>query len=104
MGEWRYLCRVDEVPEGRGRTVDAAGARLAVVRDGEIVAVFFDRCPHAGGSLGSGWIEEGELLCPLHRWRFRLRDGRCTTMPGSSANLVESRVEGGEVWGRIGEG
>ncbi|MDG3004478.1 Rieske (2Fe-2S) protein [Paludisphaera mucosa] len=104
MGGWLYLCRFDEIPEGRGRTVEAAGARLAVLRDGDAVTVLFDRCPHAGGSLGSGWIEDHEVLCPLHRWRFRLRDGRCTTIPGHSANVVESRVESGEVWGRIGQG
>ena len=102
MGEWAYLCRVDEVPEGRGRTIEAAGARLAVLRDGDSVTVLFDRCPHAGGSLGSGWIEDHEVLCPLHRWRFRLRDGRCATIPGTAAHVVPSRVESGEVWARPG--
>jgi nitrite reductase/ring-hydroxylating ferredoxin subunit len=102
MGEWRSLCRTDEVPEGAGRTVEVDGTRLAVLRDGGSVVVLFDRCPHAGGSLGSGWIEEGEVLCPLHRWRFRLRDGRCTTMPGHSAHVVESRVADGEVQAWLG--
>ncbi|WP_165064858.1 Rieske (2Fe-2S) protein [Paludisphaera rhizosphaerae] len=101
MAEWTYLCRFDEIPDGRGVAIEAAGARLAVVRSGETVAVLFDRCPHAGGSLGSGWIEEGAVVCPLHRWRFRLRDGRCLDMPGQSANVVESRVESGEVRARI---
>ena len=101
MTGWTYLCRADEVPEGRGRTIEADGSRLAVFRDGDVVAVFFDRCPHAGGSLGSGWIEDHEVLCPLHRWRFRLRDGRCTSIPGESAHLVPSRVQDGGVWARL---
>jgi nitrite reductase/ring-hydroxylating ferredoxin subunit len=100
MDGWTYLCMLDEVADGRGLTVEAAGARLAVVRDGDSVAVLFDRCPHAGGSLGSGWVEDGEVVCPLHRWRFRLRDGRCD-VPGHSARVVESRVESGAVWGRM---
>jgi len=102
MGEWVYLCRADEVPDGAGLTVEAAGARLAVLRDGGAIAVLFDRCPHAGGSLGSGWIEDGEVLCPLHRWRFRLRDGRCSTAPGWSAHVLESRSADGAVWARLG--
>ncbi len=101
MNGWTYLCRLDEVAEGRGLTVEAAGARLAVLRDGGSVAVLFDRCPHAGGSLGSGRVEDGEVVCPSHRWRFRLRDGRCD-VSGPRAHVVECRVESGAVWGRIG--
>ena len=33
---------------------------------GEVVALS-GRCPHANGPLGLGWIEEGEVVCPLHR-------------------------------------
>lgn len=101
MEGWTRLCRLDEVPEGRGLTVDAAGTRLAVLREGDSIAVTFDRCPHAGGSLGAGRVAEGEVVCPRHRWRFRLRDGRCD-VPGYSAHLIECRVLEGEVWGRIG--
>jgi nitrite reductase/ring-hydroxylating ferredoxin subunit len=97
MADWVYLCRIDDVPDGRGRTVEVAGARLAVIRDGDSVVVISDHCPHAGGSLGSGWIEDGEVLCPLHRWRFRLRDGRCTTMRGHDAHRYPSRVDGRDV-------
>lgn len=98
MPGWVYLCRVDEVPEGRGRTVEAGGARVAVLRDGDEVAVVADRCPHAGGSLGSGWIEDGEVVCPLHRWRFRLDDGRCTTVRGHDAHRYGSKIDDGGVW------
>lgn len=98
MPEWVYLCRIVEVPEGRGRTIEVAGVRVAVVREGDSIVVVSDRCPHAGGSLGSGWIEEGELLCPLHRWRFRLRDGRCTTTRGHDLHRYASRIVDEAVW------
>lgn len=101
MSDWITLCRVDDVPDGRGLVVEVAGARLAVIRSGVAVAVIFDRCPHAGGSLASGWVEEGRIVCPLHRWRFRLRDGRCTDMHGPAAHVVESRVESGLVLTRL---
>ena len=28
------------------------------------------RCPHANGSLGLGWIEDGEAVCPLGETRW----------------------------------
>ena len=101
MSKWVYLCRTDEVSEGRGMVVEADGTRLAVIRSGDSYSVLFDRCPHAGGSLGSGWVEEGAIVCPLHRWSFRLRDGRCLDVPGNSAHVIESRVASGQVFARL---
>jgi UDP-MurNAc hydroxylase len=34
-------------------------------------------CPHAGGDLSKGHVEGDELVCPVHGWRFSLRDGVC---------------------------
>jgi NAD(P)H-dependent nitrite reductase small subunit len=98
MAEWVPVCRHDEIPAGRGRTCEVLGLRLAVFRSGETIFALTDLCPHAGGSLGQGWIEEGEVICPLHRWRFRLSDGRCSTMRGQGVHrfLVEIRED--QVW------
>ena len=52
----------------------------AFFNDRGLFTVLLGRCPHANGPLGRGWIEEGEAVCPLHRWRFKLSTGRCTTI------------------------
>jgi nitrite reductase/ring-hydroxylating ferredoxin subunit len=101
VASWFPVCRLDELPEGRGRSCEVSGLAIALVRSGESLAALSDRCPHAGGSLGQGWVEEGELLCPLHRWRFRLRDGRCTTMRGHEAHRFEVEVRDEMVWVRV---
>jgi nitrite reductase (NADH) small subunit len=98
MAEWTSVCRLDELPEGRGRTFEVAGLRVAVLKTGESVFALIDRCPHAGGSLGQGWTDEGEVVCPLHRWRFKLSDGRCTTMRGHDVHRFQSEVREGVVW------
>ncbi len=98
MPEWMAVCRLDDVPAGRGSSLDAAGLRLAVFRIGDEVVALSGRCPHENGSLGHGWIEEGELVCPLHRWRFRVKDGRCTTMTGQSIHRFRCEVRGDEIW------
>lgn len=92
------VCRLDEVPEQRARESEAAGLRLAVYRHEGSVVVLSERCPHAGGSLAQGWVEDGEAVCPLHRWRFRLRDGRCTTVRGEGVYRFPAEVRGDEVW------
>jgi nitrite reductase (NADH) small subunit len=98
MAEWIAVCRLDEVREGRGVSRDADGLRVAVFRSGGEVVALSGRCPHAHGPLGLGWIEEGEVVCPLHQWRFRLSDGRCTTVRGNSVHRFRCEVRGDEVW------
>ncbi len=94
---WIPLARLEDLPDGRACLILLGETRLAVVRRGEAASVFGDRCPHAGGSLGVGWVEGDELVCPLHRWRFRLRDGRCTDVGGHEAHRYASRVHDGMV-------
>ena len=98
MAEWVAVCRLDEIKEGRGVSREAAGLRVAVFRTGGGVVALSGRCPHANGPLGLGWIEEGEVVCPLHQWRFRLADGRCTTIRGNSVHRFRCEVRGEEVW------
>jgi nitrite reductase/ring-hydroxylating ferredoxin subunit len=34
----------------------------------------------------------------LHRWRFRLRDGRCSTMRGEGVHRFPAELRGEDVW------
>jgi nitrite reductase (NADH) small subunit len=98
MADWVLACRLDEIEEGAGVSLDAAGLRLAVFRvAGEVVALS-GRCPHSGGPLGMGWIEDGQVVCPLHHWGFRLADGRCTTVSGYSVHRFPCEIRQGEIW------
>src|SRR5690348_11444535 len=101
MPDWVNLGRLDEGRAGRGAVREAAGLRLAVFQAGDEIIVFPDRCPHASGSLGQGRIEDGEVVCPLHHWRFRLADGRCTTMRGEGVHRFPAELRGDEVWARV---
>jgi len=41
------------------------------------------KCPHANGDLTKGHISaNGEIVCPLHRFKFSLKDGKETTSHG----------------------
>jgi UDP-MurNAc hydroxylase len=55
--------------------VEAGGRRYAIDR----------YCPHQGGDLTEGWIEEGRFLtCARHQWQFDLeRDGQALKNEGS---------------------
>jgi nitrite reductase (NADH) small subunit len=98
MPEWQAVCRLEDLPEGRGRSLDAAGVRVALFRAGGEVVALYGHCPHSGGSLGHGWVEGNEAVCPLHQWRFKLTDGRCTTVRGQGVHRFRCEVRAGHVW------
>ena len=69
--------RIDEVPdEGRVRTAIVEGRSLAVTRCGGRVGALDNHCPHQGGPLGEGSIENGLLRCPWHGYDYDPTTGR----------------------------
>ena len=69
--------RIDEVPdEGRVRTAVVDGRSVAVTRCGGRVGVLDNHCPHQGGPLGEGSIENGLLRCPWHGYDYDPTTGR----------------------------
>lgn len=72
---WHKVAELDEVAEGRVKSVTAGRLQLALVHfDGQWAAMD-NRCPHQGGPLGEGSIERGIddqcwLRCPWHGWDF----------------------------------
>ena len=82
MAYWVSVCRFADLISGLARKFVVAGKDIALVRRNEQIIAVGDRCPHAGGSLSRGWVDDNALVCPLHRWRFELASGRSTTVPG----------------------
>lgn len=97
MTEFHTVCRVEDLTEGDGKTVEVAGKLLAVffVR-GQYYAID-DVCPHMGASLGSGYVEDGIVTCPWHAWRFRLADGAWADNPRLKIGCYPVRIENGAV-------
>jgi len=55
-----------------------AGQRIVLFRgsDGRLAALI-DRCPHRGVALSLGKVEDGNLVCPFHGWRFTVEGKNC---------------------------
>src|SRR6476661_9653258 len=69
--------RIDAVPdEGRVQTAIVDGRSVAVTRCGGRVGALDNHCPHQGGPLGEGSIENGLLRCPWHGYDYDPTTGR----------------------------
>jgi nitrite reductase/ring-hydroxylating ferredoxin subunit len=87
-----------EVPEGGGIAVDVGPKRIALFRyRGELFALD-ETCPHRGGPLHAGSIEQGVVLCPWHMWRFELKTGCSPVNPLSRVRTYAVRVSEGDVF------
>lgn len=77
-------------------TVVAGGRALCVTRTAEGYGVLDNRCPHQGGPLGDGQIENGYVICPWHGYEYH----PCTGSPppgfvdAATGYRVEQRDDG----------
>lgn len=68
--QWFRVLDLDELPEGRVKTVVAGHKSLALTHHQGQYGALDNRCPHQGGPLGEGSIENGLLRCPWHGWDY----------------------------------
>ncbi|NIE65402.1 Rieske (2Fe-2S) protein [Burkholderia sp. Ax-1719] len=88
------LCRLADVPDGGARVIDeqCVGRPVVVVRRGDQVWAYVNRCPHFSVPLD---FEPGNvscyrsqvLMCAHHSALFRFDDGMCIDGPCAGAAL-----------------
>ena len=97
MSRFVEVADISSLLPGKCRTVVVGSRELAIGNiEGEFFAVD-DSCPHAGGSLGAGTLEGEFLVCPLHQWKFKPRDGTCSGLRGGRVVLYATRVVEGHL-------
>ncbi len=73
---YKVLENKNEISEGRITTVTAGTKQVALSHfEGKICALD-NSCPHQGGPLGEGSIENGILRCPWHGWDYHPCTGK----------------------------
>ena len=99
-GDWKLLCRVEDIPRQGARRVQREGAAdLAVFRTADDrVFALLDRCPHKGGPLSQGIVFGESVACPLHNWTIALADGQARAPDVGCAVSFACKVEDGAVY------
>jgi nitrite reductase/ring-hydroxylating ferredoxin subunit len=102
-------CRLEDVPDGgaKGLVVpdpDGGALRVIVLRRGDQVIAYRNRCPHRGTPLDlrpDDFLDrDGRyIVCATHGATFRREDGYCIAGPcaGDALTPVSVRVENGVV-------
>ena len=75
-----------------------AGERIiCIARYQQGLFAFSNKCPHASGLFVNGYIDAmGNVVCPTHRYKFCIRNGRNVTGEGYYLKYwpVEMREDG----------
>lgn len=57
--------------------------KICIGRYKDELFAFAYTCPHAGGIMADGYIDAlGNVVCPLHRYKFCMKNGRNVTGEG----------------------
>jgi nitrite reductase (NADH) small subunit len=92
------IATVDQIPEGKGISITADGKQIALFNsNGQIYAVG-GTCPHLGGPLGEGYLDDNLVTCPWHGWQFDIKSGKCENMPGECIATYPIEIVGNDIF------
>ena len=64
-------------------SVEIAGKKLCIILFKDQLYACNASCPHAGGKMADGYIDAlGNIVCPIHRYKFSLQNGRNSSGEG----------------------
>ena len=103
------LCALDDIADGTtaGFTAEFKDNRIAVlaVRQGDVVFVYENNCPHIGSPLDfkPGQflnIERTHIICSTHGALFEINDGRCISGPceGGQLTSLDASIRNGSIY------
>jgi nitrite reductase (NADH) small subunit len=94
---WLEVCRLEELPLGSRKLIKLNNLEIALFNLKGAIYAIKNRCPHRSGPLIRGFIDPtGGVKCPMHGWRFDLRDG--SSERPAQATVYATKVEDGRIY------
>jgi nitrite reductase (NADH) small subunit len=85
------------LPPGGVVEVTAGGKEYALCNVAGQLHALEGTCPHRGGPLGQGTLQEAVLTCPWHGWEYDCRTGENTWDSNVKLRKFPVKVEGDDV-------
>jgi naphthalene 1,2-dioxygenase system ferredoxin subunit len=100
---WIKAANRNDLAEGEVLGILLGGKEIALYDlDGALYATD-DVCTHAYAKLSDGWLDKGEIECPLHAGRFDVATGKATAPPCTDdIKTYPVRIVGDEIQIKIG--
>lgn len=81
------------------------GKSICITKFEEGWFAFTAKCPHAGGLLADGYIDAiGNVVCPLHRYKFNIKNGRNSSGEGYALKTYPAQCNSDGIFVGLEEG
>ena len=74
------------------------GNEVTLFNTDEGIFAIDNACPHMGGPLDEGEVNECTVTCPWHGWTFNLKTGNCINMPGEDATTFPLEIIANDIY------
>lgn len=101
MDEFVTVAHIGDIPANTGQAYQVGDRMVALFQSNGNYFAIDDTCPHMGASLASGHLEDGNVTCPWHAWRFSVCDGTWCDNPTVHIDSFEVRIVGTDIQVRI---
>ncbi|SEL40262.1 Rieske 2Fe-2S domain-containing protein [Paenibacillus sp. OK003] len=88
---WYPIAQASEVTD-KPLAAQLLDVRLVLYRSNDKVVVAKDLCFHRGAPLSKGWVENGEIVCPYHGFRYNC-EGKCTAVPAHPSSKISPKLK-----------
>jgi len=96
---WIEIININDIPEEDVIGVNVSGHNIALYKvEGEVFATD-NICTHGHALLSDGFLEDGEIECPLHQGRFCIKSGKAMSEPlTEDIKTYATKTEGNQVF------
>jgi 3-phenylpropionate/trans-cinnamate dioxygenase ferredoxin subunit len=97
QNEFVKICKLNDLREKEGKRFIINDVEIALFKVGGNIYALSNICPHQHtNNIFDGFIEEGHIICPMHRWEFNLESGRIRS-GGKGLDVYQVILEGEDV-------
>jgi 5,5'-dehydrodivanillate O-demethylase len=109
---WLAIESSADLSPGRAKPIRIMGENYTLYRGKSGKAQVIDeRCPHRGAQMHLGWVEDDDIRCVYHGWKFA-SSGQCLEQPAEKENFnrkvklgtYPTREHMGQIFAYFGDG
>ncbi len=97
MADWVRIGTLADVPPGTAAEFVAGHQVVALFNVEGTLYALDGICPHQGGPLGKGHLQDAVVTCPWHGWQFDVRTGQHQVNASLCHPRLEVRVDGADI-------
>ncbi|MGN7456826.1 Rieske 2Fe-2S domain-containing protein [Paenibacillus pasadenensis] len=92
LAKYWYPVAIAEEIKDKPVAVKLLDVKLVCYRSHGQVVVARDMCFHRGAPLSKGWVENEEIVCPYHGFRYNC-EGVCTSVPAHPDGKISPKLK-----------